>query len=203
MFTSLFKWLGLFQKKNDQSKNDLTEQITQPVESFKNRNIYKKLTSEIINNSNDDQLLQIVFDNLSGKLSDDYTEEYEAVLTFSKAQQAIYIIWCLEAEVNNGGFNQYYFNSSGQFASLTPDALQLVGAHKFSALTAMANNIYETEYSNITKYQDGTLEGFSKSYNDNPLNEFDNEFYELYKVENLQQLQIDFIRRNLFNFIEE
>lgn len=203
MFTLLFKWLGLSQKKNDQSKNDLTEQITQSVENFKSRNTYKKLTSEIINNSSDDQLLQIVFDNLSKKFSADYKKEYETVMIFSKAQQAIYIIWCLEAEVNNGGFNQYYFNSSGQFAPLTPDALQLVGAHKFSALVAMANNVYETEYSNITEYQDGTLEGFSKSYNDNPLNKFDDEFYELYKIENLQQLQIDFIRKNLVSFIEE
>ena len=202
MFASLFKWLGFSEKKNDQSKDDWDEYRTKSIENFKNRTIHKKLTAEIIDNSNNDQLLQVVFDNLSEKLSDDYTKEYETVLTFSKAQQAIYIIWCLEAEINNGGFNQYYFNSSGQFAELTPDALRLVGANKFSDLVAIANKTYKTEYSNITKHQDGTLEGFSKSYNDNPLNKFDNEFYELYKIENLQQLQTDFIRKNSLDFIQ-
>ena len=202
MFASLFKWLGFSEKKNDQSKDDWDEYRTKSIENFKNRTIHKKLTAEIIDNSNNDQLLQVVFDNLSEKLSDDYTKEYETVLTFSKAQQAIYIIWCLEAEINNGGFNQYYFNSSGQFAELTPDALRLVGANKLSDLVAIANKTYKTEYSNITKHQDGTLEGFSKSYNDNPLNKFDNEFYELYKIENLQQLQTDFIRKNSLDFIQ-
>ena len=52
----------------------------------------------------------------------------------------------------------------------------------------------------ITKHQDGTLDGFSKSYEDNPLNNFDTEFYALYKTENLQQLQVDFVRRRKSQF---
>lgn len=47
----------------------------------------------------------------------------------------------------------------------------------------------------ITKHQDGTIEGFSKSYDENPLNDFDTEFYELYQTENLQQIQVDYIRK--------
>jgi hypothetical protein len=60
-----------------------------------------------------------------------------------------------------------------------PSALRLVGATKFADLTEKANNTYEKEYEKITSHYDGTLEGFSKSYEDNPLNEYDKTFYAL------------------------
>lgn len=46
----------------------------------------------------------------------------------SKAEQVFVVIWELEAEVNNGGFSQYMFNSYGDHASLAPGALREVGA---------------------------------------------------------------------------
>ena len=39
-------------------------------------------------------------------------------------------IWALEAEVNNGGFSQYFFNSSGATAGFVHEALMIVGALK-------------------------------------------------------------------------
>jgi hypothetical protein len=202
MLSSLLKRLGLSKKEHKPTAEELIKEMRESVNDFENRPIYIKLTTKIINNAKDSELLQMVFDNLSKKITD-HKNEYQMVLTFSKAQQAIYTIWCLEAEVNNGGFNQYYFNSSRQFAPLTPDALQLVGAHQFAELADTANHIFVEEYTKITEHQDGTLEGFSKSYKDNPLNKLDEKFFALYKTEDLQQLQVDFIRRNTTDFIEE
>ena len=144
-----------------------------------------------------------MFDNLSEKQTDNYEKEFEAVMSWNKSRQAIYMIWLLEAEVNNGGYNQFYFNSSGQFYKYLPDALRLIGANKFADLTERANKTFEKENDKITKHQDGTIEGFSKSYEDNPLNDFDTEFYELYKTENLQRLQVDFIRKNRNQFVDK
>jgi Domain of unknown function (DUF4375) len=107
----------------------------------------------------------------------------------------------LEAEVNNGGFNQYYSNPSGEFAALTPDALRLVGAMDLADLVTRANAIYEAQTEEITRQQDGTLEGFSKSYIDNPLNELDTEFYNLNETEVLGRLQVDYIRKYKQDFI--
>jgi hypothetical protein len=86
---------------------------------------------------------------------------------------------------------------------LAPDVLQLVGATRFADLVSRANDVYRAENDKITRHQDGTIEVFSKSYDDNPLNKFDDEFYELYKYENLQQFQIDFIRDNKHFFIDD
>ncbi len=79
----------------------------------------------------------------------------------------------------------------------------MVGANKFADLTKRANDTFEKENPKITQHQDGTIEGFSKSYEDNPLNKFDDEFYDLYKTENLQQIQVTFIRKHKAEFIDK
>jgi hypothetical protein len=200
MFESIFKLFGL--SKKAKADRALDEQIEKSIEDFMTQPVYKKLTIQIIDSTSDESLLQTVFDNLSQKFSAG-KDEYKTVLEFNRSQQAIYVLWELEAEVNNGGFNQYYTNSSGQFANLTPNALKLVGANKFSELVNRANRIYEDENALIKKYQDGSTVGFSKSYEDNPLNELDDEFFEYYQDENLMQLQVAFIRKNKTDFIDE
>ena len=189
MLSAILNLFGCSQKSNKNKESAISEG--------------KVLTEEIIDSATDEDLLQIVFDNLFGKFSGDYEKEYETVLTWTRPQQAIYEIWLLGAEVNNGGFNQFYFNSSGQFYKLLPASLRLVGANKFAELTERANEIYEKEHEKITKHQDGTIEGFSKSYDDNPLNDLDDEFYKLYQEENLYALQIDYIRKNKSDFVDK
>jgi len=47
----------------------------------------------------------------------------------SKAERAARCVWELEAEVNNGGFTQFFQNSSGEHAPDTPDTLRRIGAY--------------------------------------------------------------------------
>ncbi|ULT25844.1 DMP19 family protein [Sphingobacterium sp. E70] len=68
--------------------------------------------------------------------------------------------------------------------------MKLVGATKFADLTERANSTFEKEKSKITKDQDGTVEGFSKSYENNPLNKFDEEFYKLNETKDLQKFRL-------------
>lgn len=182
---------------------EIEEQLTQSGEAFQNRPIHKELTEQIIDTTSDENLLQVIFDNLSEKIPTDYEKEYETIMGWNKSRQAIYMIWVLEAEVNNGGYNQFYFNSSGQFTTHLSESLRLVGANKFAELTKRADDTFEKENPKITQHQDGRLEGFSKSYDDNALNKFDDEFYNLYKTENLQQTQIEYIRANKKEFIDK
>ncbi|MCX9158601.1 DMP19 family protein [Niveibacterium sp. 24ML] len=48
-------------------------------------------------------------------------------------------VWMLEAEVNNGGFDQYYFNSAGDLALQTVEALKAIGAGNTASLLSAAN----------------------------------------------------------------
>jgi len=48
-------------------------------------------------------------------------------------------VWLLDAEVNNGGFNQYYFNTRGVLAVRTVEALREIGAAETASLLEAAN----------------------------------------------------------------
>ncbi|MGA0601339.1 DMP19 family protein [Caulobacter sp. KR2-114] len=58
--------------------------------------------------------------------------------TLSPAQRTFKIVWELEAEVNNGGFDQYFFNSSGRDAPRAVAALRTIGARKCAQIVAEA-----------------------------------------------------------------
>jgi hypothetical protein len=44
----------------------------------------------------------------------------------------------VEGEVNNGGFDQFFFNSSGDYAKETIDALKQIGAHQTAEIVQRA-----------------------------------------------------------------
>lgn len=48
-------------------------------------------------------------------------------------------VWLLDAEVKNGGFDQYYFNTRGLLAKRTVQALKAIGASETASLLEAAN----------------------------------------------------------------
>lgn len=55
-----------------------------------------------------------------------YGDEMEKL---TEPQKQFYYNQCLEREINNGGFNQYFINSSGDFAHQTIQSLKSIGAN--------------------------------------------------------------------------
>lgn len=86
-------------------------------------------------------------------------------------------IWMLEAEVNNGGFHQFFFNSAGDLAAETVASLRKVGAPKTADIVQAANDNFgrfgppkdRNERQNILEQleEDGVLK----------LDSLDSEFY--------------------------
>jgi hypothetical protein len=56
----------------------------------------------------------------------------------TEPERTFLCVWNLEAEVNNGGFSQFFANSAGDHASATPSALRTVGASEMAALVERA-----------------------------------------------------------------
>ena len=56
----------------------------------------------------------------------------------SPAERVFLVIWELEAQVNNGGFNQYFFNSSGRLVPYAANALRTIGAQEMSSIVDLA-----------------------------------------------------------------
>ena len=153
-------------------------------------NSKREFSKQTLSKIADENLLFEIYENIESKISKDYDKLNESFLKLSNGEKAIYIIWGLESEVNNGGFDQYYFNSSGQFAEFAPDALKLVGANKFSLLVNKAN---------ICEKQKKT----SEDEVNEELEKFTNEFFELYKSENLHDKQVEYIKNNIEEFIDK
>lgn len=159
------------------------------------------LTIEKIDKLADRDLLFEVFKNVAERYTGQTHKKKEIISKLTQEQQIFYALTVLEMEVNNGGFNQYYYNQGDEFADRAVDGFKTIGAEKFAELVTKANNIYRQEKKKITDKQDGSLQGFSESYKDNPLNDLDKEFYNLYKEESLTKLTADFVRKNKDKFI--
>ncbi len=63
-------------------------------------------------------------------------------LNLTPGQIAIYIAEYGEAEVNNGGFDQFFFNTSGDYAHELPDAFRRIGAPRKAALAERAIAVF-------------------------------------------------------------
>lgn len=170
------------------------------LDNLENRPVHDVLTKEVLSTAADFELVEIVTDILIKKLPSDYEQIYKCVMSWTVPQQTIAVIWWLIAEVQNGGFNQFFYNRS-EYAPLIPDALEKIGALKYADLAKRAYDVYKKELKNISKHQDGTLKGYSESCENNPLDEFDDEFYDLEESEDLEKLQAEYIRENRFDFI--
>lgn len=57
----------------------------------------------------------------------------------AQVDQVLVSIWALEGDVNNGGFHQYYFNTSGDTAYYAPVALRAIGALAAAGIVERAN----------------------------------------------------------------
>ena len=90
--------------------------------------------------------------------------------------------------MDNGGFNQYYYNTGAEAAAYLPEACELVGAPKYADLVRRANACYERE--KLADRQDGSLEGFCASYENNPLEAYDDEIVSNHKIPSYRVLVV-------------
>lgn len=65
-------------------------------------------------------------------------EEEHGYAGLTDAERVFLCVWSLEAEVNNGGFGQYFDNSAGDHAADTPQALRRLGADEMAGLVERA-----------------------------------------------------------------
>lgn len=65
---------------------------------------------------------------------DFYIDDEQDLEGLEPAVATAVLIHALEAEVNNGGFDQFFLNSSGRFALQTVEALHAIGADHTSEI---------------------------------------------------------------------
>ena len=102
-----------------------------------------------------------------------------ALKLLPRGLQIFYLSFLVEAEVMNGGFNQFFWNSASRYAPLMEGALAELGAARASSIFRDAWAVAIAE--NAGRPDSGvlSLEAFSASYQHTRLNAFDAEFCEL------------------------
>jgi hypothetical protein len=148
----------------------------------------KLVESNNINNS------IIEFDNYIGDLCA-YGEDMSKI---NYAQITFYLNQCCEREINNGGFNQFYYNSSGDFAHETVESLKKIGAVKTSEIVLKANNLFPNgEVPKNRNQRQRILEKIE----DNVSDEWEklNDKFMMYE-EDLNHLNMTYIKKNKDKF---
>ncbi len=192
MLSLILKLFGCGNK----SANEKTFDASNPMKEFKqNLETNRILTREVLDTTPDEKLEDKIIANINSKLGEDFSNEKGVLPAFSKERQAIYYIYLLEMEVNNGGFDQFYLNKfvnndGAYMLDKISEAFQQIGATKFADLIRRADLVYKE---NKESFRD--KEGL--------FDKLDQEFYNTYKQENLFRLQTKFIRDNIGAFIDK
>lgn len=137
------------------------------------------------------QIGEILWDKSKNDKDFESLNEYEKNVLF---------IEMLEGEVNNGGFDQYFFNSSGEFAHETLNALESINAPKMAELLNQAINIFPNlPIPKDTETRRELMEDLPENISDKWDN-LDDNFYEY--PENLAGLVIEYVKKNKSQFEE-
>lgn len=132
------------------------------------------------------------------------TEECEygdKLENLNEAQKVFYITQTLEMEVNNGGFSQYFFNSSGNLGNEIVVSFEKIGAMKTAEICKKAISVFPDDFptdwgkrQEILTPDDEKEEESIEAF----LNECDDAFFEY--EDDLMELNYQFIIENKESF---
>ena len=141
-------------------------------------------------NSDDSNRSIIELDNFIGELCD-YGDDFSKL---TDQQKLFYLNQNLEREINNGGFNQYFINSSGDNAHETILSLKAIGADKTADILQKA--IDQFPIKTVPKDRDKRTEIIEQieEVADEVWNDLDQKFYQY--EDNLNALNIEYIKKH-------
>lgn len=154
-----------------------------------------------------DQVLSLEYDSDIVIAIDEYLNEKsefgEKIEKLNSSQKTVLFVENLEREVNNGGFNQFYFNSSGDFSTETLDALLKIGAKKTAEVLKIANSEFPNGIIPKDREQRIKIMEQIEDKSNEIWNSLDDKFYTSEnEIDNLTDLLITFIKSNKKDFKE-
>lgn len=129
-----------------------------------------------------------VWDELANLVENQGYEELNDI------QRYVYVVNELFMEVNNGGFNQYFFNSAGDHAIEALDALDEMSFYKIAELLEKALSLFENGYIHDQFARQDYLVGENEDEIDSKCSALDSEFYAI--NEDVDQQLYDYIYSN-------
>ena len=142
---------------------------------------YRELTPDVLAAISADDVGDAIVQHVALKIAERGEEaRADVVRGLPAGTQAIYTTWLVDAEVNNGGFNQFFYNPSGRFAGLALAGYELLKAEDYAAVMRAAIATHEAEREPMLRYYEAnTPEAFSESYQRTELGDADQRYYAL------------------------
>jgi hypothetical protein len=112
---------------------------------FHNRRRYPVLTRDTLALLDGSHLIDAVVDYVTLKIGDDHANSLKTVSSLPRGFQAVYSTWWVRAEVNNGGFHQYFYNKGVDWAFMALEGYKLFGQLDLAGLMARAIEVYLQE----------------------------------------------------------
>jgi hypothetical protein len=116
----------------------------------------------------------------------------------NSSQQLVLIIGNLVREINNGGFNQFYFNSSGAYAQITSDYLRKIKAIKTACLVKKANLEWPENKVPFEQKERQAILSIIENKAEHIWEDCDQQFYKC--EDDLERLLVDFVNDNRADF---
>jgi hypothetical protein len=108
----------------------------------------------------------------------DQKAERVGMEALTEEERIILAIEALEREVNNGGYDQFFTNSSNEYASIVVNALNRIGCPETANLTQQAIDCLEIEGSLSVENIDHVMEKENDD-RDEKLSQCDDQYYEI------------------------
>ncbi|MGI9533149.1 DMP19 family protein [Lutimonas sp.] len=124
-----------------------------------------------------------------------YKEEKDGLQSLTKTERFISAIHGMTMEVNNGGFHQFFFNSTGVFTYDLVPALKAINSIEFKKIAVKALEIFGKipSLDESTRYKH--LDQLTHEDEIDPWEVCDGEYYEC--GEQIEQFTIDYLLQNL------
>lgn len=129
---------------------------------------------------------------------DEKTQYGEDLSVLSAEERIFYITQTLEMEVNNGGFSQFFNNSSGNFSNEVVSAFDAIGADTTAAICKKALSAFGCEIPVDKDAREKMLDEMENDEIDEIFEECDNAFYDY--NDNLTELNHQFVMKNKERF---
>ena len=130
---------------------------------------------------------------------DNKTQYGEDMSALSEAERIFYITQTLEMEVNNGGFSQFFYNSSGNFSNELVGAFTAIGANATAAICQKAISAFGRDIPVDRDEREEMLDELESDEFDEILEKCDNAFCDY--EDNLNELNYNFVMKNKEFFI--
>ena len=121
--------------------------------------------------------------------------ENSGIEALTNEERYFYAVYELDNEVNNGGYLQYFDNSSGDLAYLIIDALQTIGSNETLNITRDAIDLYGNTPPKKRNERTKEIIELTNNYEDNIWDNCESVYYEITE-ENIGALLIDFVDSN-------